>query len=107
MPQPPANTSNFPLPQFQPTIVSLSSLPIDFMGPPTFPILWHGHFQDNARAMVITLQRGRIRLGEWGSMLNEVTFEGYFEGTNADQLQGMLLVHPNRGIRDHVRWLEG
>jgi hypothetical protein len=51
------------------------------MGPSTFPILWHGHLQDNVRALVITLQRGRIREGEWVSRLNEVTFEGYFEGT--------------------------
>ena len=41
-----------------------------------------------------------------GAILNEVTFEGYFEGTNADQLQGMLLVHPNRGTRGHAHWLE-
>jgi hypothetical protein len=103
----PSNTSNFPLPQSQATIVSFFPLPYDFMGPPTFPILWHGHLQDNARALVITLQRGRIREGEWGSRLNEVTFEGYFEGTNADQLRGMPLVHPNQGARSHARWLEG
>jgi hypothetical protein len=60
----PSNTSNFPLPQSQATIVSFSPLPYDFMGPPTFPILWHSHLQDNARALVITLQRGRIREGE-------------------------------------------
>jgi hypothetical protein len=40
-------------------------------------------------------------------MLNEVTFEGYFEGTNADQLRGMTPVHPNQGRRNHARWLEG
>jgi hypothetical protein len=73
------------------------------MGPPTFLILWHGHLQDNARALVITLQWGRIREGEWGSRLNEVTFEGYFEGTNADQLRGMPPVHPNQGARSHAR----
>jgi hypothetical protein len=59
------------------------------MNPPTFPIissLWHGHLQDNTKAMIIILQRGRIREGEWGSILDEVTFERYIEGTNADQL---------------------
>jgi hypothetical protein len=107
LPQSRANTSNVPPPQSQPPILSLPSLPSDFMRPPTFPIVWHGHLQDNARAMVITLQRGRIRPGEWGAMLNEVTFEGYFEGTNADQLREMPPVHPNRGARGHARWLEG
>jgi hypothetical protein len=77
------------------------------MEPPIFPTLWHGHLQDNARALVITLQRGRMREGEWGSRLNEVTFEGYFEGTNIDQLRGMPLVYPNQGARGHARWLEG
>jgi hypothetical protein len=65
------------------------------MGPSIFPTLWHGHLQDNATALVITLQWGRMRGGEWGSRLNEVTFEGYFEGTNADQLRGMPPIHPN------------
>jgi hypothetical protein len=54
---------------------------------------------DNAAAMAnvgCTVQRGRMRGGEWGSRLNEVTFEGYFEGTNADQLRGMPPVHPNQ-----------
>jgi hypothetical protein len=55
LPPLPSNTNNFPLPQSQSTIVSFSPLPYDFMGPPTFPILWHGHLQDNARALVITL----------------------------------------------------
>ena len=71
------------------------------------PIIKYGHLQNNARAIVITLQRGRIRAGEWGAMLNEVTFEGYFEGTNADQLRGLPLVHPNWRARRHARWLEG
>jgi hypothetical protein len=47
-PPPPSNTSTFPLPQSQANIVSFSPLPYDFMGPPTFPILWHGHLQDSA-----------------------------------------------------------
>jgi hypothetical protein len=57
--------------------------------------------------MVITLQRGRIKEGEWGSILNEVTFEGIFEGTNANQLYEMSPVHPNQGGRAHTCWLEG
>ena len=77
------------------------------MGPPTFLVLWHGHLQDNVRALVITLQQERIKEGEWRAMLNEVIFEGYFEDTNANQLQGMPPMHPNQGARGHARWLEG
>jgi hypothetical protein len=95
------------LPHPQSIVVSFSTVLIDFIGPPTFPILWHGHLQDNARALVITLQRGRIKEGEWGSILNEITFEGYFEGTNTNLLRGMTLMHPNQGGRGHARWLEG
>ena len=61
-----ANTSNVPSFQSQPPLLSLPSLPSNFMGPPTFPIVWHDHLQNNAKAMVITLQRGRIRPREWG-----------------------------------------
>jgi hypothetical protein len=86
---PPSFTSNFSFVHPQSTVVSFPIHPFEFMNPPTFPIissLWHGHLQDNTKAMIIILQRGRIREGEWGSILDEVTFERYIEGTNADQL---------------------
>ena len=61
---------------------------------------WHGNLQQDARALVILLQVGRVEDGS-----REVTFEGTFEGLNDNQFFGCL--KPIKGSRGHQRWLEG
>ncbi|MBE3102956.1 MAG: hypothetical protein IMZ40_01840 [Bacilli bacterium] len=61
---------------------------------------WHGNLLEDARALVILLQVGRVEPGS-----REVTFEGCFEGLNIDQYYCM--VKPIEGSRGHQRWLEG
>lgn len=62
--------------------------------------IWHGNLQADARAMVILLQVGSVEPGG-----REVTFQGYFEGLNNDQLMYCLV--PIQGGRGHTRFLEG
>jgi len=60
---------------------------------------WLGHFQPDARALVILLQVGSLEPD--GS---EVTFQGCFEGPNIEQYFGFC---PMEGSRGHNKWLDG
>jgi hypothetical protein len=83
--------SNQPLQPPQPP----RSRPQDEAGPseqrkrPCFDQLWHGNLQKDSRAILTLLQMGSVE-----PRGHEVTFQGHFQGPNADQYQGTTSPSP-------------
>jgi hypothetical protein len=82
------------------------SRPQDEVGPskrrkqPPFDQLWHGNLQEDSGAMVILLHVGIVEPGD-----HEITFQGHFQGSNADQYRGTNT--PIQGGLGHYWYLNG
>jgi hypothetical protein len=82
------------------------SRPQDEAGPseprkqPHFDQFWHGNLQEDSQAMVILLQVGSVEPGG-----HEVTFQGHFQGRNANQYQETN--SPSQGGLGHYRYVSG